>query len=72
VSNSLPEKHMPFAFMEANLRTNEVWKIELDCGHTIETAGFSENEKKSGWLFCPLESLIKPAKILKMAKVYIK
>ena len=61
---------MNFRELENQLKT-EAWELKLDCGHTITTVGFSEKEKNTGQIFCPLENVIKPALVVKMRKIIL-
>ena len=61
-----------FAEMEQQLKNGQVWQLKLDCGHTIETAGFGTREIKTGQIFCPLESLIQSRTIVSKRKIALK
>ncbi len=51
------------------LKEDQIWRVRLDCGHIIETADFGKREKETGEIFCPLEKLIKPSKIVRLRAV---
>lgn len=51
------------------LGEDQIYRVTLDCGHVLETVDFSKKEKESSQIFCPAETLIKPAEIVSIRVV---